>query len=228
MASTPLVLVLATARDQSAWADALGARGMEVVRAGSRREALAAVAQRAPGVVLLSERIRFGALRLIRDLRRHPGSQEVPVVLHGLAPLTVAQRLRLGPGAPDVSLPGKATAEEVADAVQGALRSGRAPPVQLTPAQQHAMKYSRIGTLLMVFGVMFSMPLGGQAQADSKAWFILLVPLGGLVSDYATGRVDGRKRPLSWQGWTALALVVVMAAVVVIWPGFFRFPSLQR
>jgi ActR/RegA family two-component response regulator len=227
----PLVLVVATEGDLRAWADALGAHGMEVVRAASRREALQAVAKRAPTAVLLSERLRFGAsLRIVRDLRRHPATQQVPVVLHGLAPLTTAQRLRLGQGAPDACLPAKAGAEEVAAAVEQVLRDGRAKPVELTPAQQSAMKYSRIGTMLMVLGVFFSMPgmgMGGAAGAgaDNRAWYILLVPLGGLVSDYATGRVDGRRRTLSWQGWTALALLAAMAAGIALWPGFFRWPG---
>ncbi|HVO20010.1 MAG TPA: hypothetical protein VMU15_12185 [Anaeromyxobacter sp.] len=223
----PLVLIVARERDLPPWADALVARGMEVERATGRRQALAAVGQRAPAAVLMSERLPFGApLRIVRDLRKHPATQEVPVVLHGMRPLTTAQRLRLGQAAPDACLRAGARPDEVAQAVEEALRSGRARPVELTPAQQSAMKYSRIGTMLMVFGVIFSMPgLGGGAQADGKSWYILLVPLGGLVSDFATGRVDGRRRLLSWQGWAALALLAAMAAGLALWPGAFRWPG---
>jgi hypothetical protein len=79
----------------------------------------------------------------------------------------------------------------------------------------------------MVFGVIFSFPSLGQRPASegNKAWFILLIPLGGLVSDFATGRVDGRRRPLSWQGWAAIALMVAMAVGLLVWPGFFQWAN---
>ena len=223
----PLVLIVARERDLPAWGDALTARGMEVLRARSRREALRAVSQRTPAAVLLSDRLPFsGALRIARDLRRHPAAQEVPVVLCGARPLTTAQRLRLGPAAPDACVQAGSGAEELAHAVEEAMKSGRARPVELTPAQQSALKYSRIGTMLMVFGVIFSMPgMGSAAQSEGRSWFILLIPLGGLVSDFATGRVDGRRRLLTWQGWTALVLLGVMAAGIALWPGFFRWPG---
>jgi len=223
----PLVLIVARERDLVAWGDALVARGMEVLHAKGRREALQAVSRRTPAAVLLSERLPFGgALRVARDLRKHPATQEGPVVLHGVQSLTTAQRLRLGPAAPDACVKAGVAAEAVAAAVEEAMKSGRAPPVELTPVQQSAMKYSRIGTMLMVFGVIFSMPgMGSSAQSQNKSWFILLIPLGGLVSDFATGRVDGRRRLLSWQGWTALVLLALMALGVALWPGFFRWPG---
>ena len=108
------------------------------------------------------------------------------------------------------------------------MRRGRLPPVELTPAQQAGMRYSRIGTMLMVLGVIFSLPMGGSPGAQGRGWFLLLIPLGGLVSDFATGRVDGRRRPLSWQGWAAIALLVLMAVGIVLWPDFFRWTGPRR
>ncbi|HSP19318.1 MAG TPA: hypothetical protein VLQ79_07385 [Myxococcaceae bacterium] len=148
-------------------------------------------------------------------------------MLVGVQPFTTAQRLRLGASAPDATVPRGATPEQIADAVEEASRRGKLPPVELTPAQQQGMKYSRIGTLLMMFGVIFSFPSMGSQTASSghKAWFILLIPLGGLVSDFATGRVDGRGRLLSWQGWAALLLMVVIGLGLLFWPGFFQWAN---
>jgi hypothetical protein len=70
--------------------------------------------------------------------------------------------------------------------------------------------------------------LGGAASAkgaDSKAWFLLLVPLGGLISDYASGLVDERKKLLTWQGWAALGLAVALSVGILLWPGFFAWPG---
>ena len=96
--------------------------------------------------------------------------------------------------------------------------------MELTPGQQKGLKYSRIGTLLMVFGVIFSFPsIGSSGSSPGKAWYILLIPFGGLVSDFATCRVDGQRRPLSWQGWAALVIMVLMAIGLLVWPGFLRW-----
>jgi hypothetical protein len=224
------ILIVAPPRELPAWEAALQGRGLEVERATSRGEARAAVARRSPSAVVVSERLPFGgALRVTRELRKDPATKEVPVAVIGLPPLTNGQRLRLGAAAPDTCLKAGTSAEDVATAVVDLLEHGRPPPVELTPAQQAGMRYSRIGTMLMVLGVIFSMPgTGGSQASDSRAWFVLLIPLGGLVSDVATGRVDGRPRLLSWQGWTALALIGVMAAGIVLWPAFFRWPVPQR
>jgi len=174
-------------------------------------------------VVLVSQKLPMaGALRVVRDLRADPATREAPVVLAGVAPLTVSQRLRLGLAAPDVTSPRGAGAEAVADAVEQALRTGKLPPPELTPAQQAAQRYSRIATMLMMMGVIFALPAGPSSQGFDRSWFMELIPLGGLLSDYTTGRVDGRRRLLSWQGWTAIALMVGMAAGILFWPSVFR------
>jgi hypothetical protein len=72
----------------------------------------------------------------------------------------------------------------------------------------------------MVLGAVFSLPSLGGASETAKAWFIELIPLGGLVSDIASGRVDGRQRLLSWHGWSAVALLIAIALGLVFWPGF--------
>jgi ActR/RegA family two-component response regulator len=221
------VLLVAPPREAGAWEPALQGRGLEVVRAGGGREGRAAAARTPPAVVAVSEKLPFaGALRAIRELRKDPATREVPVVLVGMAPLTVAQRLRLGASAPDATVPPGARPEAVADAIEEALRRGKLPPPELTPAQRAGMKYSRIGNMLMIFGVIFSMPGGGSGAG--RSWFVLLIPLGGLVSDYATGRVDGRKKLLGWQGWAALVLSVAMAVGILVWPNFFRWAGPQR
>jgi CheY-like chemotaxis protein len=225
------VLVVAPKKELQAWEDVLRARGHDVTCAASPKEASAAVAQRSPSAVLVSEKLPLGgALRLAKEFQKHPATQQTPVVMAGIAPLTVAQRVRLGPGAPDATVKRGATAEEVADAVAAALEKGKLPPLQLTPQQQSGMKYSRIGNMMMVFGVIFSMPgLGGGAPApgasDNKSWFLLLVPLGGLVADYATGLVDQRKKLLTWQGWAAIAMAGIIAVAILVWPDYFAWPT---
>ncbi len=224
--SEPTVLVIARPKELDAWEPALRARGMGVIRAG--REKGSPAPRETPSVVVVSEKLPFaGALRATRDLRKGPATRELPVVLVGVEPFTVAQRLRLGTSAPDATVPRGATPDQIAEAVEQASRKGRAAPVELTPAQKQGMKYSRIGTLLMMFGVIFSFPSMGQRAASSggKAWFILLIPLGGLVSDVATGRVDGRRRLLSWQGWAALVIGVAIALGLLFWPGFFNWAN---
>lgn len=228
--SQPCVLVVATRRELPGFLQALRARGLDVLVATSHKEAQAAVAKQAPSVALISEKLPLGgALRVSKDLRRHPATKEIPLVLYGLKPLTVAQRVRLGPSAPDATVKGGVSADEVASAVASALEQGRLPQIELTPRQQGGMKYSRIGNMLMVFGVIFSMPgLGGSPSttgADNKSWFLLMVPLGGLVSDYATGLVDGRKKLLTWQGMAAIALAAVLAVCILVWPRFFAWPG---
>lgn len=221
------VLVVAGPAELLAWANALEARGFEVVRAATRGEALRVVRHQPLSAVLASVRLAWdGGLRLCRELKRDPALRELPVVLVGLAPLTPAERLRLR-GAPDDCLAAGARAEEVAAAVEAAVQRGARPIPEPTPQQARALKLSRIGTLLMVFGVMLSLPRPGAAgaqHADPRAWFLMLVPLGGLVSDYATGRADGRARRLSWQGWAALGLGIALALSIVLFPGFYRGP----
>jgi ActR/RegA family two-component response regulator len=222
MTHKPPVMIIAHPREAAAWEQALRARGHEVSSARSRKAAGPALRSAAPALVLVSEKLPMaGALRVIRDLRADPATREAPVVLAGMAPLTVSQRLRLGLAAPDATTPRGATSEAVADVVEATLRTGKAPLPELTPAQQAAQRYSRIATMLMMAGVLFALPTGRTAQGFDRSWFMELIPLGGLLSDYTTGRVDGRKRPLSWQGWTAIALMVVMALGIVFWPRVF-------
>jgi CheY-like chemotaxis protein len=229
--SRPSVLVVATKKELQPWEAALQSRGYDVTCTTSHKEAAAALAQRSPSVVLVSEKLPLGgALRISKDFQKHPATQQTPVVFYGIAPLTVAQRVRLGPSAPDATVKAGASADEVAAAVAAALEKGKLPPLQLTPQQQSGMKYSRIGNMMMVFGVIFSMPgLGGGAPApgasDHKSWFLLLVPLGGLVADYATGLVDQRKKLLTWQGWAAVAMAGVIAVGILVWPDFFAWPT---
>ncbi len=221
----PIALVIASAKQFAAWEDALRGRGLEPVHAGAKDAPPGPRA--APSVVVVSEKLPFaGALRATRELRKDPATRELPVVLVGVQPFSSTQRLRLGTAAPDATVPPGTGPDDVAAAVEEARHRGRLPPVELTAAQQAGLKYTRIGTLLMVFGVIFSFPsLGSSASSPGKAWYILLIPLGGLVSDYATGKVDGRRRPLSWQGWAALAFLVAMGIGLLVWPGFFRWAS---
>lgn len=220
--SRPTALVIARTKESAAWEEALRAQGLEVIRA-DRKGSRDASARVTPSVVVVSEKLPFaGALRITRDLRKGPATREVPVVLVGVRSFTALQRLRLGASAPDATVPPGATPEAIAVAVEEARQKGRVPPVELTPAQQGGLKYSRIGNLLMVLGVIFSLPGTGSGSAE-KAWFILLIPLGGLVSDFATGRVDGRRRPLSWQGWAAVVILIAMAIGLAVWPGFFHW-----
>ncbi len=224
----PVALVIARPKEVDAWEPALQARGLGVIRA-DRRKRPPGPPPESPTVVLVSEKLPMaGALRTTRELRKDPAMRELPVVLVGVHPFTTVQRLRLGTSAPDATVPPRATPDQIAQAAEDASRAGRLPPVQLTPAQQAGMKYSRIGTLLMIFGVFFSFPSMSpqpQPSSASKAWFILLIPLGGLVSDFAAGRVDGRKKPLSWQGWAAVGFMVAIAVALVVWPGFFRWAN---
>jgi hypothetical protein len=222
--SSPTVLVIAKPKEASSWEEPLRAHGLEVIRADGRKGARS-VAREAPSVVVVSEKLPFaGALRVTRDLRKDPATRELPVVLVGVRPFTTIQRLRLGTAAPDATVPPGSSPDEIAVAAEEALRKGRLPAVELTPAQRAGLKYSRIGTLLMMFGVIFSFPsIGSSASSPGKAWYILLIPLGGLVSDFATGRVDGRRRPLSWQGWAAVVVLVAMAIGLAVWPSFFRW-----
>jgi CheY-like chemotaxis protein len=222
MSSAP-VLVVAPAREALLWEDALRGRNLEptqVDRGSARKQA----ARQAPAVVVVSEKLPFmGGLRVIRELRRDPATREAPIVLVGVQPLTTTQRLRLGASAPDATVPRGASAEAVADAAAEAARRGKSPPVELTPVQQAGMKYTRLGTVLMMMGVFLSLPVqraGGQSTDQS--WFLLLIPFGGLVTDYAAGRVDGRKELLSWQGWAAIGFMVVIALGIVFLPQFFR------
>lgn len=220
MSSAP-VLVIAPPREALLWEDALRARKLEPVRA-DRRKAREAAARQAPAVIVVSEKLPFmGALRAIRELRRDPATREAPVVLVGVAPITTAQRLRLGASAPDATVAPGASPEAVADAAAEALRRGKLPPPELSPAQQAGMKYNRLGTMLMMLGVFLSWPAQGGGGPD-RSWFLLLIPFGGLVSDFATGRVDGRKQPLSWQGWAAIGFMAVIALGILFLPRFFR------
>jgi hypothetical protein len=217
------VLVIAHPREADAWEPALRARGLEVSSARTRKEAGPAASRATPAVVLVSEKLpMMGALRTTRSLRQDPATREAPVVLVGAPPFTVSQRTRLGLSAPDLTVPRGATPEAVADAALEALRTGRAAVPALTPAQQSGMKYSRIASLLMVMGVIFAMPTRQATDAFDHSWFMELIPLGGLVSDIATGRVDGRKRLLSWQGWAAIGFLVAIALGIVFWPSVFR------
>jgi len=221
----PTVLVIARRSEAPAWEESLRARGLEVIRADARKEKGSGAARQAPSVVVVSEKLPFaGALRVTRDLRKDPATREIPVVLVGVHPFATVQRMRLGAAAPDATVPPRATPEQVASAVEEALRTGKLPPVELTPAQQQGLRYARIGTLLMVFGVIFSFPgIGSGTSSPGKAWYILLIPLGGLVSDFANGRVDGRRRWLSWQSWAAGIIMVAMAVALLVWPGFLRW-----
>ncbi|HET6412004.1 MAG TPA: hypothetical protein VFG53_08075 [Anaeromyxobacter sp.] len=225
----PSVLVFAPQREIAAWEEALRSRGLEVKRPPTRKEAGSVPAREPPSVVVVSEKLPFGgALRATRELRKDPLTREAPVVLVGVRPITIAQRLRLGAAAPDATVDRGATPEAIATAAEEAMRRGRLPPVELTTAQKAGMRYSRIGTMLMVLGVIFSLPAGGSAGTQGRGWFILLIPLGGLLSDFATGRVDGRRRLLSWQGWTAIVLTILMAVGIAFWPDFFRFTMPRR
>lgn len=220
MSSAP-VLVIADPRERLLWEDALRARSLEVIRT-DRRAARQEAGRRAPAAIVVSEKLAFlGSLRVIRDLRRDPATREAPIVLVGARPMTTAQRLRLGTSAPDATVEPGAGAEAVADAVVEALRRGKLPPPALSPAQQAGLRYSRLGTLLMMMGVIFSFPVQRPGEPD-KSWFLLLIPLGGLVSDIATGRVDGRKKLLTWQGWAAIGFAIVIALGIVYFPRFFR------
>lgn len=219
MNSAP-VLVIAHPREVLLWEDALRARKLEPIRA-DRGTALREAVRQSPAAIVVSEKLpRLGALRVIRDLRRDPATREAPVVLVGVQPFSTAQRLRLGTGAPDATVAPGSSPEAVAEAVAEAMKRGRVPPPELTPAQQAGMRYSRVGTVLMMMGVFLSIPQAGARQ-DHGSWFLLLIPLGGLVTDIGTGRVDGRKKLLSWQGWAAIAFMAVIALGIVFMPGFF-------
>lgn len=220
---TPTALVIANAKQFAAWEQALRARGLEPFHAGKKGGE-----RPAPSVVVVSEKLPFaGALRVTKDLRKDPATRELPVVLVGAHPFTNSQRLRLGDSAPDATVPPGASPEELAAVVEQALKAGRLPPVELTPSQKQGMRYSRTGTILMVFGVFLSFPslrpTAGEAVDPWRAWCILLIPLGGLVSDISSGRVDGRKRLLSWQGWAAVAIMVGITLGLLFWPGFQRW-----
>jgi CheY-like chemotaxis protein len=220
MSSAP-VLLIADPRERILWEDALRSRNLEVIGA-NRRTARREAGRRAPAAIIVSEKLPFmGSFRVIRDLRRDPATREAPVVLVGSRPISTAMRVRLGTSAPDATVEPGASAEAVADAVVEAMRRGKLPPPELTRAQQAGLRYNRLGTLLMVFGVVFSFPIQGPADPE-KSWFILLIPLGGLVSDIATGRVDGRKKLLSWQGWAAIGIAIAIALGIVYFPRFFR------
>jgi len=222
MSSAP-VLVVAPEHEALLWQDALRGRNLEPIRA-DRRSARQQAARQAPAVVVVSERLAWmGGLRVIRELRRDPATREAPIVLVGVQPITTTQRLRLGPSAPDATVPRGASAEVVAEAAAEAARRGKLPPVELTPVQQAGMKYTRLGTVLMMMGVFLSLPVQRPGdQAADQSWFLLLIPFGGLVTDYAAGRVDGRKKLLSWQGWAAIGFMVVIALGIVFLPRFFR------
>jgi hypothetical protein len=212
------VLIIAGEREATAWEAPLRAHGLEVRRPAGRGAGTAEVAG-SPSVVLVSSKMSFAAaLRTTRQLRKDPATRKVPVVLAGVPPFSTAQRLRLGVAAPDATVPPETGPEGVAAAVAEALQRGKLPPVELTPAQQAGLKYSRLGSMLMFLGVIFSV---SGSNSRLRPWFVLLVPLGGLVSDIATGRVDARGRLLSWQGWAALAVGAVLAAGILIWPNFF-------
>jgi hypothetical protein len=224
MAPAP-VLVIAHPREALPWEDALRARNLEVIRT-DRRTARQEADRRAPAVVVVSEKLPFmGALRTIRDLRRDPATREAPVVLAGSPPITISQRVRLGPGAPDATVARGAAPEAVAEAVVEVLRRGKLPPPELTAAQQKGLRYTRLGSMLMMMGVLFSFPIFPAQQgadAPDRSWYLLLIPLGGLLSDFATGRVDDRKKLLSWQGWAAIGVTIAMALGIHFFPGVFR------
>jgi len=215
------VLAVAPPKQLATWEPALRARGFEVVRAASRGDALSELRRTNVAAVVISERLPWnGALNLARGIRSDAALAGPPIVVVGLPELTTAQRLRLRGGGPDATTPMKATPEEVASAVAAAIERGPLPPLALSPAQERAMKLSRVATLLMMFGLIFSLPFGASASRG-QAWWILLVPVGGLVSDYATGRVDGRARLLGWQGWAAIVLAVALVPAILLFPGFF-------
>jgi hypothetical protein len=222
MSSAP-VLVVAHPREVALWQDALRARGLDVVQA-DRKGARGEAGRRAPAVVVVSEKLPFaGALRVIRDLRRDPVTSETPVVMVGVRPFTTAQRIRLGASAPDGTVPPGASPEALAEEVAETLRRGKVPQPELTPAQQAGLRYTRIANMLMFLGVIFASTPASKPGESKRGWFLLLVPLGGLIADVATGRVDGRKRPLSWQGWAAIGLSIVIALGIVLFPNFFLF-----
>jgi ActR/RegA family two-component response regulator len=216
-----MVLAVAPPKQLETWEPALRARGLEVLRASGHAEALSELRRSNAAAVVVSERLPWnGALRVARAVRADSGLAGVPVVVVGYPELTTAQRLRLRGGAPDASVPMKASPDEVAAAVQAAVERGPLPPVVLTPEQERALKVSRVAMLLMLFGVIFSFPTRSPTAA-AQIWWILLVPLGGLLSDWATGRVDGRARLLSWQGWAAIVLGVAIAVAIPLFPGWF-------
>lgn len=221
MSSSP-VLVIAPAREALLWEDALRGRNLEPVRA-ERRHAREQATRQAPAVIVVSEKLPYmGGLRVIRELRRDPATRETPVVLVGVQPITTVQRLRLGTSAPDATVERGASAEAVAEAAAEAARRGKLPPVELTPAQQAGMKYTRLGSVLMMMGVFLSLPVQRGGETTEQSWFLLLIPFGGLVTDYAAGRVDGRKKLLSWQGWAAIGFIIAIALGIVFLPRFFR------
>ncbi len=218
------VLVVAPPREAGPWEQALRARGLEVVRATGRREAARAARTASPAAAVVSEKLPFaGALRVTRELRFDPATREAPVVLVGLAPFTTSQRLRLGASAPDATVAKGASPEAVAEAAMEAMRRGKVPPPELTPQQQAAMRYSRFGTILMMMGVVFAFSPRQASSGFDRAWFVLLVPLGGIVSDITTGRVDGRRRWLGWQGWAAVGCIAILALGILFLPRIFRF-----
>jgi hypothetical protein len=215
------VLVVARASELAQWQPALEARGLRVIPAADRGDAKSELARSNVSAVVVSERLPWnGALRLVREVRTDQSLATVPVVVVGLPEVTPSMRLRLRGGAPDATLPRTATPEAVAQRVEEAIAAGPVKPVELTPAQERAARLQRTANILMIFGLILSMPLTGPA-GPGQAWWILLVPAGGLLADWATGRVDGRKKLFSWQGWAAIAAAVVLVGVILRFPGFF-------
>jgi ActR/RegA family two-component response regulator len=220
-----MVLAVAPPKLLQTWEPALRARGFEVIRAAGRADALSELRRSNVAAVVVSERLPWNAaLRITRAVKSDSGLAGVPVVVAGFPEITTAQRLRLRGSAPDATVPMKATPEEVAAAVSGAAERGPLPALELTPAQERAARLQRAATILMLAGVVLSLPTRGLSSG-AQIWFILLVPAGGLVADWANGRLDGRRAWLSWQGWAAIVLGFAMAAAIVLFPWFFgRMP----
>jgi DNA-binding NarL/FixJ family response regulator len=219
------ILAVASPKLLATWEPALRAQGFDVVRAAGRDDAQSELRRSNFSAVVVSGRLPWnGATRVARAVHADPGSAAVPVLAVGLPEITTAQRLRLRSGAPDATVPANARPEALAAAVAAAIERGPVPLPELNPEQQRAMRMSRIATWLMLFGVVFSMQ-SRNPGSSAQAWWVILVPAGGLLADYATGRVDGRARLLSWQGWAAIVLGVGLAAGIVLYPGFFAWPT---
>lgn len=221
------VLIVAPSKELAAWQAALEARGLRVIPAANRGDAKSELKRSNVSAVLVSERLPWdAALRLSREVRTDETLAAVPVVAVGLPAITPSMRLRLRGGVPDATLPRGAAPEAVAQRVEEAIAAGPAKPVALTPEQERAAKLQRAANLVMMFGLIFSLPLRGPS-ASGQAWWVMLVPAGGVLADWATGRLDGRRKLLSWQGWAAIAAAAVLVVAILRFPAFFG-PVLRR
>ncbi len=221
------VLVVAPSKELALWQSALEARGLRAIPARSHGDAKSELKRSNVSAVLVSERLPWNAaLRLAREVRVDAAMAAVPVVAVGLPTMTPSMRLRLRGAAPDVTVPKGTDPAAIAQRVEEAIAAGPAPALELTPEQQRSAQIQRVANILMVVGLVLSMPFRGPA-APGQAWWILLVPAGGLIADWATGRMDGRGKLLSWQGWTAIAAAVVLVAVILRFPAFFG-PMVRR